>query len=372
MKIALLIRSLELGGAERQIGLLAAGLRALGHDVQVLTFYEGGQMAPELRAAGLPLYSLGKIGRWDIVGFAWRLLRRLRQERPAILYTFMPSANLMGLLAKTAQPSLRLIWGIRASPLDLDQYDAVTGLTYRIERRLAPVANRIISNSQAGLAPFARTGYPAGRMAVIPNGVDTDRFRPLPDLGQATRQAWAVAPENLLIGIVARIDPMKDHATFVSAAAEMATTYPQARFAVIGTGSATILSALQRQAAELGIADRFLWLGAGHDMPAVYNALDLLVLSSAFGEGFPNVLIEALACGTACVATDVGESAAILETPLLVVAPRQPRSLAAAILLALASARDPQAMQARRDRVVARFSLAALARRTEAVFRSLS
>lgn len=371
MKVALLIRSLELGGAERQIGLLAAGLQERGHEVSILTFYDGGRMAAELQAAGVTIVSLGKSGRWGLAGFTLRLLRWLRAERPTLLYGFMPTANLMTLAAKLALPGLAIVWGIRSSFPDLSQYDRVTRITYAIERKLARLANRIISNSHAGLAPYVSDGYPEAHAAVIPNGVDTNRFRPLPEARQRLRASWNVGADAFVIGIVARLDPMKDHATFIAAAARVAAVQPQAIFAVVGGGDDRILAARKQQAEDLGIADRIIWAGPSQDMPAVYNALDLLVLSSAFGEGFPNVLIEALACGTACVSTDTGEAADIIGAPERIVPPLQPTQLAAAILHVMQHP-DAEGQKAeRRESIIRRYSVAALASRTENVFLSL-
>jgi glycosyltransferase involved in cell wall biosynthesis len=372
MKIALLTRSLDRGGAERQLCLLAGTLRQRGHDVKVLTFYPGGALASDLAACGVTRIALEKRGRWDLLGFFLRLLAWLRQERPDLLYSFMPTANLTATAAKLILPWLRIVWGIRAAGLDLRSYDLLSGMTYRLELALRHRADAIIANSSAGLRPFLSRGYPAQKAAMIPNGIDANRFSRDIDGRKRLRQEWNIGDDQLLIGIVARIDPQKDHATFLQAAQMVARQQAHARFAIIGAGPAELQASLRAMAVELGLADRLLWLPARDDMPAVYSALDCLVLSSAFGEGFPNVLAEAQACETACVATDVGESRLALGNPDRLAPPRHPAALAAAILATLTEeAADSSLGMARRRRMERDFSVASLADRTMAVFATL-
>jgi glycosyltransferase involved in cell wall biosynthesis len=122
----------------------------------------------------------------------------------------------------------------------------------------------------------------------------------------------------------------------------------------------------------LGIADRVVWAGARPDMPAVYNALDLLVSSSAFGEGTPNVVAEAMACGIPCVVTDVGDSAAVVGDPQCIVPPGDAPALARAMLQRLDDLdRGAVAREALRQRIVTRFSMEALIDRTEAALQPL-
>ena len=125
---------------------------------------------------------------------------------------------------------------------------------------------------------------------------------------------------------------------------------------------------LETLAAELGIADRLLWLGSVVEVEKLYPALDVVCLSSAYGEGLPNVLGEAMACGIPCVATDVGDCRVLLEGFEPVVAPGVPIALAQALLSAIeARHRDPQLPQRLRARILSRYSLARMVETTEAL-----
>lgn len=365
MRIALLIRSLEYGGAEQQTCLLAESLQSLGHDVTVLTFYPGGALASNLQRSHIRHVSLDKRSRWDLLGFFLRLLLWLRRNPIDTLYSFMPTANIVALCAKTLRPSLAVIWGIRASPPDAGHYDRTTMLTYTLQTRLARFPNRIISNSHAGTEPFRRAGTPARQLVVIPNGVDTHRFRPDAMARQEIRKSWNIRSDQNLVGIVARIDPMKDHRTFLSAAQRVHEALPETQFAIIGHGDPALVDELKQLSRALGIADKILWAGTRADMPSVYNALDLLVLSSAFGEGFPNVLAEAQACGTPCLATDVGDSRFVLGEDDRIVQPHDAVALAAgAIEMLRHKAATPADRCRRHDRIVLNFSAAKMVERT--------
>ena len=327
LKIFFLTQTLDRGGAERQLATLATAVRRQGRDVAIGVFYRGGALEPELAAGGVRVICLDKRGRWDILGFLARLHATLRRERPDILYSHLPAANLvaaaMGLLFRR----MRVVWSIRASYMDLSRYDRLTALSYRLERMLARLPDRIVANSRAGKRRYAEQGFPADRMVVIPNGIDAEHFRRNQRDGQKRRTEWGVAADEPLIGLAARLEPMKDHDTFLRAAALAVAGNPKLRFVCIGEGAPEVGRELKALAGRLGIARAVIWAGVRDDMPAVYSALDVAT-SSSYGEGFPNVIGEAMACGVPCVVTDVGDSAFIVNGTGFVVPPRDPRALA--------------------------------------------
>ncbi|MFH1060037.1 MAG: glycosyltransferase, partial [Pseudomonadota bacterium] len=328
MRLLLLIRSLDLGGAERQLCLLAGGLKARGHAVDVACFYAQGPLMAELAAAGVTVHPLGKSGRWDILGAALALKRLVARLRPQVLYSFLDTPNLLAALVRPLCPGLRVVWGVRASDMDLARYSRFAALAARLLPCLAWGADAIIVNSQAGAAVAQARGLPRRKLAVVPNGIDTDRFAPDPATGSPLRAAWGVGPDDLLAGLVGRIDPMKDHATFLRAMAQVRAVLPGLRLVCVGGGDENLMAELKALAASLGLADILAWAGPRIDMPAVMNALDLCVLASAFGEGFPNVLGEAMACATPVATTAVGDAAWVVGRPELSAPPNDPAALA--------------------------------------------
>jgi len=331
MKIVFLIRSMTFGGAERQLIALARGLRDRGHEVHVCVFYAGGPMEAEFRATGLPLTVLGKRGRWDIVGFLGRLARFRRHERPDVLHGYLGMSNSLGVLLRPLHGA-RVVWGVRASDLDGHRDHWIYRLDAKIELLLSRFPDLIMTNSRAGRDHIVKLGFPAAKAIVIPNGIDSDRFRPDDRQRAAVRAELGVAGDELLVGRARRVDPQKDFPTFLRATAIVAPQRPTARFVCVGPGLDDYVRGLKALGEELGLGQRLIWLGARTDMPAVYNALDVMVSSSAYGEGTPNVVAEAMACGVPCVATDSGDSAWVVGDTGVVVSRGDVDAMAAAMI----------------------------------------
>lgn len=362
--IFFLARSLHFGGAERQLVALARGLKLQGHAVSVVIFYGGGEFEAELLAAGIPLINLNKTGRWDVLPFLYRLVRVLINAQPTLLHSYLTVPNLLTILLKPLLPRTRIVWGVRASNMDLSRYDRLSRLTYRLECLASRYADAVIANSTAGKHYAIANGFRADTLTVIPNGIDSQRFRFNAQARQAQRADWGIADTELVIGIAARLDPMKGHGNFIAAARLLQNTYAQLRFVCIGDGAAAYAAALKQLANDLG--DRLIWAGACADMVAAYSAIDIAVSASAFGEGFSNTIAEAMACERPCVVTDVGDSAWIIGDTGILVAAADAEQLAQGLqhLLGLSAAeRDAQGKRAR-QRVEQEFAVAQLVART--------
>ena len=328
-RILFLIRALSIGGAERQIVELANALGAEGFAVGLATFYDDGPLEAAIDRARVGRHGLGKTGRWDLVRPIWRLVRLLRRERPDILYAFLPAQTVLAALLQPFVPATRLVFALRSS-LDYRRTDWLQRLVHALEARLARRARLVIANSEAGRRAALARGIAEDRVIVIGNLIDTERFAPDAEAGTRQRAAWGIDPAEPLIGMTARLDPMKGHPTFLAAAALLRAKRPEARFVLIGDGPAAYAGTLREAARRLGLDGALLWTGEIGDMRAAYNALDLATLSSDEGEGFPNAVAEAMACGVPVVATATGDTARIVGPGGLVVPPRDPMALAAA------------------------------------------
>ena len=374
VRVFFLIRSLHIGGAERQLVNLVKGLDKSCFDVAVGLFYNEGPLREELLAdRGVRIYPLGKRGRWDIFRFIAKLIQVLREFRPDILYSYLPDANVFGLLAKYLAGIPHVVWGVRASNMDFTKYDGIAGFIFRIAALQSSHVDLIIANSTAGAAFHCSQGYDSRRFIVVSNGVETDHFYPDPVSGKELRSEWEVRDSEVLIGLVGRYDPMKDHPTFLRAAALLLHHQQNARFVCIGGGSQQYQAELQLFARELGLDRYIVWAGARRDMHHVYNALNI-GCSSSYGEGFPNVVAEAMACGVPCAVTDVGDSRLVVGDAGIVVPPKDPEMLCEAlqkIILLGAQGRHEFGMKAR-ERIIQNFGVERLIATTGYILNKLA
>jgi glycosyltransferase involved in cell wall biosynthesis len=334
--VFLLIRALSVGGAERQIVQLANALGKRGILVSIVTLYDNGPLEQAIDRRYVGHLSVGKRGRWDVAWPVLRLIRLLRRERPAVLYAFLPAQTALAGLLSPFLPGCRLVFGLR-SCLDYRRTDWLQRAVYTLEARLAHRAALIIANSEAGRQAALRRGMRPDRLVVIGNLIDTEQFTPDRERRRRQRAAWGVAETARLIGMAARLDPMKGHETFLEAAVRFHRRDPLARFVLIGSGPGTYADRLAATAERLGLGSALIWAGECRDMADAYNALDLATLSSHEGEGFPNAVAEAMACGVPVVATDSGDTARLIGETGLVVAPRDPAALADAWATVLAA-----------------------------------
>lgn len=365
MRILILARSMGIGGAERQIAILANGLKKRGHDVRVAVFYGGGPLESELHQARIPLIDLKKAGRWDFLAFMRRLRAAVGMFSPHVVYAFLTTPNILGALV-TVGSKTPIIFGIRASDFDPAAYDWAARFSIRLESWLSRLPSQIIVNSEKGREILVARGASLDRITVISNGVDTGRFHPDADARRTMRAHLRIAADELFVATVGRLDPMKDHETFVRTAALMKQTRGNLRFCIVGDGPRDIAAALRRQADALGLKDLQI-LASSPDVEHLYPAFDLFVLSSRFGEGFPNVIAEAMACGVPAVSTRVGDAAFIIGDELRIATPSDPAALAMVALRALAYPTDrPE------ERIRRLFSADAMVRSTEAVLTNLA
>jgi glycosyltransferase involved in cell wall biosynthesis len=327
--IFILIRSLNIGGTERQIIELIKGLDNNRFDITIGLFYNEGALIEEIKSMPwIHVISLKKSGRWDIIRFVFRFIKLLKVLQPDILYSFLPDANIVGLIAGRLSGVKRVVWGVRASNMDVSRYDWLARMSLRLSAFLSRFPDAIIANSFGGIKFHRNIGYNTNRMMIIQNGIDIDRFKPDHSAGLRVRDEWNIDDETIAIGLVGRLDPMKDHTTFLQAVKIFDQKEYSVRFVCIGDDKEPYKSEIHSLCRRLGLNSSLIWTGERYDMIAVYNSMDIVTSSSSFGEGFSNVIGEAMACGVPCVVTDVGDSARIVGKTGIIVPPKDPQALA--------------------------------------------
>ena len=365
-----LITGLETGGAERTLSRLVACTDRDRFRSLVVSITDAGNMAPAVDRAGIELISLGiRRGVPDPRGL-FRLGRILREVRPDILQTWLYHADFLGLVVKQLGYIPHLIWNVRCSDMSLASVSVAGGGLRRLLSWCSAIPDAVIVNSRAGRLFHERIGYSPRRWEHVPNGFDTDELRPNFGARRLIRAELGIDDETIVIGLPARYHPMKDHSTFLEAAATLAERRPEVCFALLGAGIEPSNRPLAKAIAWRGMSDHIRLLGERSDVAEVYAALDIATLSSACGEGFPNVLGEAMACGLPCVATDIGDASELLGRTGIVVPPRDPRALAAAWLALIeigAEGRRSLGSKAR-DRIVRDYGLGVAVARYEALY----
>ncbi|MBN2140357.1 MAG: glycosyltransferase [Desulfovibrionaceae bacterium] len=373
MKILHCITGLDRGGAQIALVRLLSRLDRARFACRVVSLVPGGDLAPELRGLGLELDDLGmRRGRPSARGLL-RLIRIIREFKPDLVQTWLYHADLLGLAAAGLAGRVGVVWNLRCSNMDFSRYSRFTAWTVRACALLSGRPRAVLANSESARARHLALGYRPRRFEVIPNGFDLERFRPDPLARAALRGQIAVRPDQTLVGLAARFDPMKDHASFLRAARILAAERPEVRFALCGRGVDRDNAVLRAWIEEAGLADSCSLLGEVRDMPGFFAALDLAV-SSSLGEGFPNAVGEAMACGVPCAVTDAGDSALLVGDTGLVAPPGDPSALAEAMgrLLDLPGPKLRDLGLRARARIRDHYSLAAMASAYEAFYLSLA
>ena len=333
----------------------------------MLAFYPGGLLWRSVeQTPGVRLVCLDKAGRRDMARFGLRLIGCLRRLSPDVVHGYLDVANVLAWVGGRAAGA-RVVWGVRSSDRNLDWYDWSFRASLRVGATLSRHVDLLVFNSHAGLRHHVdHYGFDLRNTAVIPNGIDTERFRPSTEARQRVRRAWGLNDSEFLFGLVGRLDPMKDHGAFLDAMACLARRRPQIRAVCVGDGSEAMVRRLAKSPAARALGGRLRWEPARPDVECVLTALDGLVMCSANGEGFPNVVGEAMAAEVPCVVTAVGDAAMLLADPQRTVPPGDPRMLARACerLLDRPAAERRRMAAADRRRIVDHFSVQRLAERT--------
>ena len=340
------ITGLDRGGAESQLAaLLRAGAPGMGRPLTV-SLLPSGAYRSALESAGLPVHDLGMAKGVPSPLALLRLACLIHRYRPHVLHAWMYHAQLLATLALRISGrwrDTRLVWGVRCSNMNFACYGRSLRWVVRSCGWLSSWPDAVLFNSEASIAAHHELGFRPRRNELLDNGIDTERFRPNPSLRSEIRAELGIAPTESLIAHVARVDPMKDHATFLSALGKLDSVGAL----LIGPGTERLDTPSNVHA-----------LGSRDDVERLLAAADLVV-SSSVSESFSNALAEGMAAGLPAVATDVGDSARIVGSTGRIVPPRDPVALAEAMGALLGeskTARAARGIEARR-RIETRFSI---------------
>jgi glycosyltransferase involved in cell wall biosynthesis len=352
---------------------LAAGTDRSRYLPSVLAL-RGGAMAAEFAAQGVEVFDAALGGALRLPAALRAISRHARSLRPHVIQGWMNHGNLAAWHAARALPTRpALLWGIRQSLYDVKLEKLATRMVIRAEAMLSRAPDAIVFNAALAVEQHRAAGFTNARMEVIPNGFDAQLFCADSAARSARRTEWGMDDDAEVIGIVGRAHSMKDFPTFFEAMARVLETRPRARVVAVGLGVpelAPLLAAKMTPAARA----RVLLLPERRRLEQLYPALDLLCSTSLHGEGFPNVVAEAMACEVPCVVTDVGDAGAVVGDTGMVAPRANPTAVAAAVLKLLQADDERRVERGRnaRARVIAHYSIGSVVSRYLQLYDSLT
>ncbi len=323
-----------------------------------------------VKQAGLEVLSLNmKKGQPDIRSVL-RLWLLSIVMRPDIVQCWMYHANLLGL---TLMKPAKTLWNIRCSDMDLSRYGSVYRFTVTAGARFSHLPAAVIVNSYNGKDVHTGLGYHPKEWIVIPNGFNTEQYKPDPEARHSIRAELNIPAQAPAIGLVCRFDPMKDHASFITAARSFLRVNKDTHFILAGRGVSRDNSPFMELLADFPQKDHLHILGERTDAERIFASLDIASSTSAWGEGLPNVVGEAMATATPCVVTDAGDSRILVGETGITVPRKDPQALCSAwksLLDAGADQRKFLGEQARK-RIIDHYSLNTMTRSYEHLYQKL-
>lgn len=287
-KIVFITPGVETGGAEKQLALLAKGLSQIGFVPLIIALSQSSRCQRLSDFDGLQVIEINCRQLFQLASAIWKIRRTVKDHKPDVIQGWMYAGNIMASIAGFGIDA-QVYHSLRASNMDAKRY----GPIIKLNAILSGYADAVVANSQVGAEHHISCGFSSAKMLIIPNGIDTNKFFPDKKVSSSIRQKLGVVDDIPLVLYAARVDPMKDHQMVIS----VAKLCPDIQFVFAGKGTEF-----------LDVPKNVLGLGVCNDMPKIYNACDWVLSLSKFGEGFPNVIGEAMACGIPVCANDVGDS----------------------------------------------------------------
>lgn len=371
IKVLHIISNLMSGGAEAMLSKVARASAKSDVDHVVISMITGGIIADDLATSDIPVHFLGAGRSFGAVTHIGEIRQLARDLNPDLIQGWMYHGNIAGTAGGLFNGrSIPVIWNVRQTVRTLRHESLLTAFLILLGAPLSRSPRAIIYNSLHAAEDHERFGYTHKRRVIIPNGFDTELFRP-----SATSRGFLLKelrlPANAaIVGRVANFHTHKDFPTLMAAFASIARQNPRAHLVMVGRGLDSKNHAFAALMASLPFSDRVRIMGERSDVAQIIPGFDVL-LSSSSAEAFPNVIGEAMACGVSTVTTDAGDCREVLGDPERVVARGDAEALAQATLQLLSLDPAERAAIGSRDRarVIERYSIEAVAAQYAALWR---
>ncbi|HJV36045.1 glycosyltransferase, partial [Geomonas sp.] len=303
------VTGLATGGAELMLLKLLTVIKERGIDPVVVSLMDEGTVGRKLAAIDVPVLTLNIRAKAFPLAALLDLRRMIRTVAPDLIQGWMYHGNIAATVGQWLSVGKRpVLWSVHHSLDDIGKEKRLTRLLIGLGARLSSSTAAVHYCSATSALQHEGIGFCKARSTVIPNGFDCLAFSPDPSLRLKIRRELAIGEDVLVVGHVARYHPIKDHGNFLAAAARLNREGVRACFVLSGAGVSWDNDELRALIGQHALQDRVFLLGERGDVPALMNAFDIYV-SSSWSEAFPIAVGEAMACGTPCIATDVGDSA---------------------------------------------------------------
>jgi len=372
LRVAFLITGLNGGGAETMLYHMLRFMDRERFEPVVISMMDRGKFGDPIEKMGIPVQTVGLKPGQVTPAAAWRIVKYLRAARPDVIQGWMYHANLAAQLARFFV-RVPVCWCIQSSFLSFAAEKPLTRLAIRLTARMSRRAAKVVYVSHVSRTQHEPLGFFVERGCVIPNGVDPALFVPSAEARRSVRGELGVPADALLIGLICRYHPQKDHPNFLRAAAILARKWPDVRFVLAGYDVNRQNPALMELVSALDLDSRIHMLGERNDMPRLTAALDIATSSSSYGEALALALAEAMACEVPCVVTDVGDSALLVGPTGVIVPPSDSEAFAGGLasLLSAGPEKRRELGKAARIRAAEGYSIQNIVRSYEALYESL-
>jgi glycosyltransferase involved in cell wall biosynthesis len=367
-KVLFIIRQFNVGGAQKQLTNLSLNLDSNQFEPYIISYYPGGIQEEKVKKSGIKYFCLNKKGKYDI-SFLIHLILKIRTIDPDIIYTFLATSNLLSILLKPIFYRKKYIWSLR------DTYHTnkkiISSIIHTFLKYFSYlIPDLIIANSFAGRKSYINYGYEKDKISVISNGIDLDVFNYNPAKRKAFRKKNGFDEKIILIGIIGRFAEMKGHKDFLLASKNISKIENNCRFLIVGNGSKKEMGKIVDLINQLNMEDKVIITHPKSSLVDFYNGIDIITSTSVYGEGASNVLLEALACNSHCVATKIGDSKLIINDNDYLFMPGQNDKLYDCWIKKIKFIRSNK-IASTRNHIVKNFSIENLVSRHEKIFSDL-
>jgi glycosyltransferase involved in cell wall biosynthesis len=372
MKILFLIIGLDTGGAEIMLYKLLSRINREQFQPIIISLLNKGTLGDKFLELDIPVYCL-EINKFNLLFAVTRLFNLINKLEPDLIQGWMSHGNIAGELINIFRvKKIPTLWNIRQSLYSLSYETKLTAIIIKLLAIFSSFPQAIIYNSKISCEQHQRLGYDHTKSLIIPNGFDPEIFKPSLGAKQKLCQELNLSPDLILIGLVARLHPMKDHENFLQAAKIITQKNSKINFILVGKNIDKNNSYLLNLINKLNLSHQVHLLGQRNDIPLINTAFDMAT-SSSYTEAFPNVVGEAMSSGVPCVVTDVGDSAWIVGDTGKVVPCKNPQALARAWqeLMEMTPQQRQLLGEKARQRIIANFSLNSIVAQYENLYQSI-